>query len=319
MKNELLEHMLSALDDPVFLVKNEGIIYQNEAAIRFKKTHGLHFIEETKESDCQELLVLENNQNELQRWHIIRSIWKAEGEIYEQFVLRELIAESEVVSTAQQKQLMMYATNAYEMERKRISQELHDGIAQMIFSSQIALQNLRNADLTDKEREKLSSINTQLSDVLAEIRNIALDLRPAALGDLGLKAAIDSLVDRYIQLFGVDIHFISNLKRRMAESVELTLYRVVQEGLMNAIKYAKVLDIDVLLIEKKEQLTLEIIDLGEGFDPSQIVIQGSGLGLLNMKERVEALSGKFVLRSKKNQGTHIMVTIPLNQRGDEEC
>lgn len=88
---------------------------------------------------------------------------------------------------------------------------------------------------------------------------------------------------------------------------------------MNAIKYAKVLDIDVLLIEKKEQLTLEIIDLGEGFDPSQIVIQGSGLGLLNMKERVEALSGKFVLRSKKNQGTHIMVTIPLNQRGDEEC
>lgn len=312
MSKALEEKILFHLAVPLFLLRDAKIVYRNAAAVSFEKEYGCHFLRDLQKNPGQEMLVLQNQKKAVQRWRVCSSGWQEEEHDYLMFVFCEFFDESSNTNPLQQKQLMLYATNAYEIERKRISQELHDGVAQMLFSSQIALQNLQNAHLTEKERIKLNTVNLELSEALAEIRNIALDLRPAALDDLGLKAAIDSLVDRYTKLSGIRIHFLSNLDKRMDEAVELTLYRVVQEGLMNAIKYAQVLDVDVLLIEKKERLTLEIIDLGVGFDPEQIIIQGSGLGLLNMKERVEALSGTFVLKSKKMQGTHLMVILPLN-------
>lgn len=316
MDKLVMEKMLSNISEPLFLIKEKSVFYQNQAANQLEKEYELDFSKKWQEWSGQKMVILQNAQGGVKRWRVSHSDWQSEGQMYHQFVLHEFSGENEPLK---QKQLMQYATNAYEIERKRISQELHDGVAQMIFSSQIALQNLQSDSLSEAEQIKLSTVTMELSEALAEIRNIALDLRPAALDDLGLKAAIDSLVDRYVQLSGIHIHFVSNLTKRMDETAELTLYRVVQEGLMNAIKYAQVLDIDVLLIEKKDCLTLEIVDLGVGFDPKQVVIQGSGLGLLNMKERVEALSGEFVLKSKENQGTHIMVTLPLSRRGEQEC
>lgn len=226
--------------------------------------------------------------------------------------IRNLTPQTKSESLFQQKKLVAYVSRAHEKERKKMAQDLHDSLAQSVFSSLLETRKIKR----DYQQEaglarKLEQVEEQLVMVLDEIKTMALDLRPAALDDLGLASAMASLATRLGETTGVEIHVISSLKRsRFSEAVEITLFRVLQEALMNAIKYAKVEIIDVLLVERDERLVLEVIDQGIGFQTDSPTIQGTGMGLLHMAERVQGIGGQLTIQSTED-GTVVKAMVPI--------
>ncbi|AQY52412.1 hypothetical protein UE46_01320 [Listeria weihenstephanensis] len=227
-------------------------------------------------------------------------------------LLRNLTQQQHTEQILKQKTMTEYVINAQESERKRLSRELHDGLAQGLYSTLIELRKIKYMTKKEDYETSILEMDSMLSTTLEDIRNMAVELRPSSLDDLGIFAALKAYFKRYEQLFGVHVVFVSELYgTRFPASVETMLYRVTQEALTNAAKYADVDEIEVYLFKTKQTIVLEINDQGIGFSPDHFTAQGSGLGLLNMKERVDLLHGEFELRSEPDQGTKILVRIPL--------
>ncbi|WP_314061980.1 sensor histidine kinase [uncultured Vagococcus sp.] len=231
--------------------------------------------------------------------------------------IRNLTTQSKTDQLFQQKKLIAYVSQAHEKERKKIAQDLHDSLAQGVFSTLLETRKIKRDYQHEGElKVKLEQIEEQLIMSLDEIKTMALDLRPSALDDLGLASAITTLSHRLGETTGIDIHFMTHLRHtRFLEAIEITLFRVLQEALMNAIKYAKVEIIDVLLVEKDELLVLEVIDQGVGFLTESPEIQGTGMGLLHMKERVTSIGGQLTICST-NEGTQVKVVVPVKNEED---
>ncbi|MBC1475276.1 sensor histidine kinase [Listeria grandensis] len=231
-------------------------------------------------------------------------------------ILRNLTQQQHTEQLLKQKTMTEYVINAQENERKRLSRELHDGLAQGLFSTLIELRKIKYMTKKEDYESSLSEMDSMLATTLEDIRNMAVELRPSSLDDLGIFAALKAYFKRYEQLFGIHVVFVSELYgTRFPASVETMLYRVTQEALTNAAKYADVGEIEVYLFKTKQSIVLEINDQGIGFSPDHFTAQGSGLGLLNMKERVELLNGDFELRSEPQQGTKVLVRIPIDPKG----
>lgn len=213
----------------------------------------------------------------------------------------------------QQKKLMNYVSQAHENERKKMSQELHDGLAQYVFSSLMTARKIKREYGRDSKLTKyLTLLESELSETLAEVKRLALDLRPSALDDLGLLSAIPTLVKRLESSTGMAINFVSQISQtRFSESIEINLFRILQEALTNSIKYADVAEIDVLLVEKDQSLVLEVIDQGKGFNLADVNQHGRNMGLLHLEDRAASLGGDLTIKSRINGGTQVKVEIPL--------
>ncbi|WP_163651838.1 sensor histidine kinase [Listeria sp. PSOL-1] len=227
--------------------------------------------------------------------------------------LRNLTEQQETAELLQKKTLTKYVMNAHEAERKKLSRELHDGLAQEMYSALMEVRKLKYMEKGLTFNEQMEGIESFISTILDDIRNMAVELRPSALDDLGLFSALKSYCKRYEQIFGVQVALISNVHHeRFSSAIETMLYRVAQESLTNAAKYADVDEIIVTLRKRDNTLLLEIIDEGCGFSTEDIEIKGTGLGLMNMQERVELLGGKCTIHSEIGNGTQISVLIPIS-------
>lgn len=203
---------------------------------------------------------------------------------------------------------------ATEEERKRISREIHDGPAQML-ANVLLRTDLINRTYSEKgveqALEEILSLKGMVRDALHEVRRIIYDLRPMALDDLGivptLKKYLHSVED-YNK--NTDIHF-SSLGEvvRIKPNYEVAIFRLVQECVNNGIKHGKANEIVVTFIWKKDNVVISIKDNGIGFDTS--VSKKGSFGLVGMRERVDLLSGKMEIKSVPQQGTSVIVTIPI--------
>lgn len=217
-----------------------------------------------------------------------------------------------------QKKLTQYVNQAHEEERKRISQDLHDSIAQGVYSAIRGIRRLNQANLTKDERQYLCKmIEIQLDDTLTEVKNMALDIRPAVLDSFGLEAAIKALVKREQENSGVEIDFVSHTgKIKLSKRMQSVLYRITQEAINNALKHANPTEISVMLVVHDHFIKLDIIDNGCGFkyQPKK-GFNGHSMGLMNMDERVRSLNGRFNIQSKLGEGTTVSASFPLiNQK-----
>ncbi|HJV46333.1 MAG TPA: PAS domain-containing sensor histidine kinase [Bacillota bacterium] len=210
-----------------------------------------------------------------------------------------------------------YVIHAQEEERKRVSRELHDGIGQALYSILVGLKVVNQLQLDRNVGDHLLDVQQMTARALEEVKSMAVELRPSALDDLGLLPAIRSYMKRYEQTFGIEtILEVTGEKRRYSPSIETALYRICQEAMTNAAKYA---DTDKILVEfnsTKTKLKLTILDYGCGFDPSSINIRGTGLGLYGMRERASLLRGEVNISSSPGDGTKIEVIIPINEKGE---
>ncbi|RVU70974.1 MULTISPECIES: sensor histidine kinase [Lactobacillus] len=260
-------------------------------------------------------LTLDQDSTHPLEFSLIYSVIDADNNVYS-LVLKSHDALKRVDQVELQKQLTQYVNQAHEDERKRISQDLHDSIAQGIYSAIRGLRRLEDDNLPDSERQYLNSmVEAQLDDTLHEVKTMALDIRPTVLDSFGLSAAIRALVKRSIENTGIEIDFIDHAQTdHLPKKMQNVLYRVTQESINNALKHANPNEISIVLVSHDHFIKLEVIDDGVGFDYHAGQFNGHSLGLMNMDERVRALNGFFNIESAPGKGTTVSVKFPIKNK-----
>jgi signal transduction histidine kinase len=210
---------------------------------------------------------------------------------------------------------------AAERERGRWARELHDESLQSLAGLRVLLSAGRRADPEKLDRLLAQGIE-QVDTAIAEMRRLIADLRPPTLDELGLGAALEALGERVAMgdvmdvkmSVDLDFHAGRNDERLLAE-IEDTVYRLVQEGLNNAVRHSGTDLVRVLVSEGEGVLRVRVSDEGRGFDPGAVT---GGFGLIGMRERVELAGGSLELRTAPGQGTTIVASLPAIHRDDDE-
>jgi signal transduction histidine kinase len=210
--------------------------------------------------------------------------------------------------------------SAQEEERKRISRELHDVIAQTLTSINVRLATLKKeAAINTKGLEKSIARTQQLVEHSVNIvHRFARELRPTVLDDVGLIPALHSFMKDFAKQTGIRMHFtaFTFAKIKQLDNDQRTvLYRVAQEALNNAARHAHASRAEVRIRKLDGSICLEIKDNGRGFPAEHVLLakKKKRLGLLGMRERVEMVNGCFTIKSTPGKGTTILAQIPLGE------
>ncbi|MBL0388688.1 PAS domain S-box protein [Tumebacillus sp. ITR2] len=231
-------------------------------------------------------------------------------------ILRDNSEMQRIERERHQRQLTNYVIQAQEEERKRISRDLHDGIGQALYSIMVGLRVVNQIEMDDATKHHLEEVQHLTARTLEEVKSLSVELRPSALDDLGLVAALRSYAKRFEQTFGIVTTLeIAGQRRRYDSSVETALYRICQEAMTNAAKYADTDGISLRFVDEVDRVELHIEDTGVGFDPTQLKVRGTGLGLYGMRERVSLLGGTLKIESAPGEGTAVHVVVPLEEKG----
>ena len=220
---------------------------------------------------------------------------------------------------AKLKRLAQQVVESQENERARLSRELHDGISQMMVSVKLLLESAlarfeRSEVRVPAAEAALTTSLTRLGDTLREVRRISHALRPSMLDDLGVAAALEQLSRELSEQSGIEIGFTQIAHTHAAvlpDAVNTVLFRIAQEALTNIVRHAQATSAALALEISNDAVTLNIADNGRGFDVAHAFVgRRSGVGLRNMRERLEALGGTLSLSS---QAGHTLVTarVPL--------
>jgi PAS domain S-box-containing protein len=205
---------------------------------------------------------------------------------------------------------------AQEEERLRLSRELHDHIGQLItgliLNLRAAENELNAGNSPQNTAARLSGLKEIVEELGREVHEVALRLRPTALDDLGLVAAVKNYVEHWSAQSGIETEFYTNFEERLPGEIETALYRVVQESLNNALKHAKASKVSVLLERRKGYVVAIIEDNGAGFHYDADAAQAR-LGLHGMRERLLAIDGELEIESASGTGTTIFARVPLSQ------
>ncbi|KAB8141560.1 GAF domain-containing protein [Chloroflexia bacterium SDU3-3] len=204
-------------------------------------------------------------------------------------------------------------------ERSRIARDLHDSISQQLFSMTLTAQAARTQVEKNPARaaSQLERLQETANAALKEMRSLIFQLRPPALNEQGLVAALKQHVDGLQHREGLTINLRISGEERNTRGVEQTIYRIVQEALNNVVRHAGACAVDVELDAQPYEITLRIADDGRGFDIQQAA-QGGGrhLGLISMRERAAELSGILTMRSQPGQGTELLLRVPGRQQNN---
>lgn len=204
-----------------------------------------------------------------------------------------------------------------EEERKRIAMNIHDGIGQMLTSLKFQTASI-DLSKTKETEQKLLDINKLIKDIIQEVRIVTFNLKPPVLSDYGLVAGLKNLVQEIDKLSNNRLIFenITDFQQRLSPKVENNIYRIVQEAVNNAIKYANSPTVLVSLEHNTDELVLTIKDTGAGFESksTDLFHADYGHGFLNMQERATYINGKLLIESKPGLGTIIKLFVPLKNK-----
>ena len=201
-----------------------------------------------------------------------------------------------------------------EKERARIGRELHDDINQRLAMFSMGLEQLQNDP--SNFRNDVKRLRQEVNELSTDVQELAHELHAAKLEYLGVVAGMGSWCKEFSKRHGIEIAFKSDVAKPLSHEIGLCLFRVVQEGLNNAVKYSGATRIDVQLAEQVNEVHLRVSDTGTGFDV-EAAKQGWGLGLTSMQERVLLLKGTITIESKPKAGTTIHVRIPADSLSNQ--
>jgi signal transduction histidine kinase len=224
------------------------------------------------------------------------------------------------VATAQSAgdEALRRSIEASESERSRWARELHDETLQHLAGLRVLLSGARRSGDPERIAAALDDAVDLLSDGISDLRALITDLRPAALDELGTKAALETLVARVTQQSGLEIELEVDLAFERGDSserhvgeIESTTYRLVQEGLTNVVKHADATRVEVRVMDLDETLEVRLRDDGRGFDAEG---ESAGFGLIGMRERVALVRGTLEVESAPGDGTTLRARIPSRRR-----
>lgn len=203
-----------------------------------------------------------------------------------------------------------------EEEARKIAHALHDDAGQLLVSVHLALQEAAGG-LSPRARLRLERVRVPLDEIEKHLRRLSHELRPTVLDDLGLVPALEFLAQGVSARNGVVIK-VEGPRRRLPSPIEIALYRVAQEALRNATKHSRANRVDIRLEVESNEVSCSIRDDGRGFDVAAVLDRRGdrGLGLIGMRERLNAVGGQFSINSAPGRGTEIRVAVPL---GDHDA
>lgn len=205
--------------------------------------------------------------------------------------------------------------SAQEDERKRISRELHDVIAQTLTAINVRLATLKSQSTANTKdlHEKIAITQRLVEESVDIVHRFARDLRPSVLDDLGLVPALRSYIASFSKQTGIRVTFVAFADvEKLNGAARTTLYRVTQEALTNVARHAKASRAKVSIRKLRGAVSMDIHDNGRGFrvEGAALAKNKNRLGLLGMKERMEMIGGTFCVESAPGQQTTIRVEIP---------
>lgn len=199
---------------------------------------------------------------------------------------------------------------AAEKERKRIAHELHDDAAQRLATLLVRIRIALNKDDEDY-RQVLEEMRDEILETTEGVRRIARGLRPPALEDVGVVAAIRSHLRQTADSTELDLDFDADpIETLLDEDGKLVLYRVVQEAVNNVVRHADASEVRVRIARREGGVRAAVEDDGEGFDVERALQSGKGLGIMGMQERTASVDGEFSIDSRRGEGTCVVVDLP---------
>ena len=207
----------------------------------------------------------------------------------------------------QMRELSQRLVNAQEEERKHLSRELHDHVAQVLTGLRMELGRIER--LSPGVAPVIGECKGLVDEMFQTVRSLALGLRPSMLDDLGLQAALEWHVRDFMSRYAisVDLRMTGDFDR-LPESHRTCVYRVVQEALTNCVRHADAHRVAIEVTTTESELRLSVSDDGVGLNPEH---RGRGLGLIGIDERVKELHGTVVISAHGTQGTTVAVRLPI--------
>jgi PAS domain S-box-containing protein len=203
-------------------------------------------------------------------------------------------------------------------ERRHLARELHDEIGQALTAAKINVSSVQVAKNGDHSL-RLQETTTLLDNLLQQVRQISLDLHPSLLDDLGLAAALRSLLDQQARRAGLRAQFCAaQLADDIGPAIETTAFRIAQEAITNILRHANAGFVSVHLRTETGALRMKIVDDGRGFDLAEMeghTRPDRGFGLMGMRERAASVGGRVQIVSSPRRGTTVEVSLPLNAVG----
>ncbi|MEY2584842.1 MAG: hypothetical protein QOD80_868 [Verrucomicrobiota bacterium] len=204
-----------------------------------------------------------------------------------------------------------------EQEKRHLARELHDEIGQALTAVKINLTFLGTGK--DDNSLRLEETIALLDNLLRQVRQISLDLHPSLLDDLGLAAALRSLLDQQARRAGLRAQFFAaQVADNIDAAIQTTAFRIVQEAITNVLRHARASFIKVQLRTEAGRLRIKVTDDGAGFDvveANQRAHQHAGFGLMGMKERAALVGGEVEVTSAPDTGTSVQISLPLRENG----
>jgi len=202
---------------------------------------------------------------------------------------------------------------AQELERRRLARELHDETGQALTSILLGLRTVEEANGPDELKQATAFLRDLAVTTLQDVRRLAVELRPKALDDFGLVAALERLTSTFSEQTGIAVELSARIgETRLVPEIETALYRIIQEALTNVAKHAQAAHVSVVLNRGPRSVTAVIEDDGYGFASLPEPDDSRGLGLVGMQERIGLLSGKIQIESTEGSGTTLVVEVPFH-------
>lgn len=270
---------------------------------------------------CEEYLFLrEDGSIEWIRWEI-HPWWNSSGAIGGIILVSEVISERKLAKQ-QLREMSLRLREVEETERRDINRELHDRVGPNLLALKLNFSLIRSSlppDLLNTVGTRIEDAEQVLTETTAQLRNIMADLRPPALDDFGLYAALRSYAQTWARRLGVAVSVVGeDIKPRPSSAVETTLFRIAQEALNNIAKHARAQCVEITISVTAERIMLTIADDGAGFDTGHSDPQVSSWGLKTMRERAQAISAELRIESAPGSGTRIIVEM-ARQMGQEKA
>ena len=222
------------------------------------------------------------------------------------------------MQTQRLKRLSNRLIDIQESERRRLARDLHDDTGQALTALKMSLEMTRNelSGVTDHTAERLNDAVALADDTLEKLRAISHNLRPPTLDTVGLNSALERLCKSFTQRTQMPVSYVGMDTAKISNPIDICLYRILQEGLTNCAKHGQASHVEVSLKRNGEVVQLSIQDNGQGFDLADTLSDQNetGIGLIDMQERLESLNGRMNVYSKPGAGVRLVATIPLEEK-----
>ncbi len=261
---------------------------------------------------------LRDSEKKLLRWNeeLEYNVEARTSELAEanEFLQQEIVERKQL--EGERTELLKKIVGTQEDERRRIARDLHDHLGQQLTALRLKLEILREICGDEELYGQIKELQTIARKVDSDVDFLAWELRPSALDDFDIAAALGNYVAEWSRQFEVPAEFTCRSfdKKRLAPEAENNLYRIAQEALNNIAKHARAKSVDVLLEHRDNFAVMIIEDDGIGFEPDKELAarkNGRGLGLIGMRERAALIGGSLEIESATGAATTIFVRIPI--------